>query len=107
MSTAQLPATAELPATDHLSVEAKKLLLVRLARELVGASGTPVRMGDATGEVVVYAPPTDARERTERALRSASPELLAELRRRAETPERSFSVEEVLEPPESPADRTS
>jgi hypothetical protein len=98
--------SAQLPAISHLSADAKKQLLLLLARDLMGASGAPVSMRDATGEVVVYAPAADARERAERALRSAPPARLAELRRRAETPDRSFSVEEVLGPPERPADRT-
>lgn len=51
--------TTQLPAISHLSADAKKQLLLLLARDLMGTSGAPMRMGDATGEVVVYAP-TDA-----------------------------------------------
>ncbi len=98
--------TAELPATDHLSDDAKRRLLARLARELMSRSGAPVYLRDATGEVVVYVPAPDARARAERAMREATPERRAELARRAATPENSFSVEEVLGPPNSPADRT-
>ena len=89
--------TADLPVTDTLSVEAKRQLLARLARELLPATGGPLSVRDAAGEVVVYAVPPDARARAERAIREASPEYLAELRRRAATPEQSMSLEEVLQ----------
>lgn len=95
MSTAQLPATAELPATDHLSVEAKKLLLLRLARDLMGASGTPVSMRDPAGEVVVYRVPPDARARAERAMREATAEQRAELDRRSTELGKTFTLEEA------------
>ncbi len=79
-----------------LSPETKRQLLAMLARDLLTASGTPLSVTDATGEVVVYAIPADARARAERAMREATPERLAELRRRAATPENSFSHEEAL-----------
>lgn len=89
-------ATADLPATDHLSPDAKKQLLARLARELAGGSGAPLSVTDASGEVRVRVVPADARARAERALREATPEYLAELQRRAATPEDSMSHEEAL-----------
>jgi hypothetical protein len=59
MSTAQLPATAELPATAHLSVEAKKQLLLLLARELlIGPTG--MTLADASGEIRVFVRPPEA-----------------------------------------------
>jgi hypothetical protein len=88
--------TANLPAIESLSTEAKRQLLARLARDLMAASGEPLSVEDAAGEVVVYTVPADARARAERAMREASPEFLAELRRRAETLEDSFSHEEAL-----------
>jgi hypothetical protein len=89
--------TANLPAIDGLSTEAKRQLLARLARDLMSASGEPLSVRDeAGGEVMVYVVPPDARERAERAMREASPERLAELQRRAETPDDSFSLEEAL-----------
>ncbi len=95
-------ATAELPATDHLSTDAKKQLLLRIARELMDPSGA-MSAADAAGEVVVYVVPTDAQARAERAMREATPECLAELQRRAATPEDSFSHEEALSLASEPA----
>ena len=46
--------TTELPAIDHLSADAKRLLFLRIARELMDASGA-VSVTDAIGEIVVYA----------------------------------------------------
>ncbi len=89
-----------------LPAETKRQLLAMLARDLLPASGAALSVTDAGGEVVVYAIPADARARAERAMREASPEYLAELQRRAATPEDSFSVEEALGLPDSPADRT-
>jgi hypothetical protein len=87
--------TANLPAIDGLSTEAKRQLLAKLARDLMAPSGEPLSVRDeAGGEVMVYVVPPDAR--AERAMREASPERLAELQRRAETPEDSFSHEEAL-----------
>ena len=65
--------TADLPATDHLSTDAKRQLFLRIARELMDASGA-VSVADAAGEVVVYAVPADARARAERAIREMTPE---------------------------------
>src|SRR5690349_21634649 len=88
---------ANLPSIDSLSVEAKRQLLAQLARDLVSPAGEPLSVRDETvGEVVVYVVPPDARARAERAMREAAPERLAELQRRAETPEDSFSLEEAL-----------
>jgi hypothetical protein len=97
--------TANLPAIDTLSVEAKRQLLAKLARDLLATSGAPLSVHDGAGEVVVYVVPPDARARAERAMREASPERLAELRRRAATPENSISVEEVLKSPDKPEDQ--
>src|SRR5438093_5379812 len=98
--------TANLPAIDGLSTEAKRQLLAKLARDLTAASGEPLSVRDETGgEVVVYVVPPDARERAERAMREASPEYLAELQRRAATPEQSMSLEEVLQLGKSPEAR--
>jgi hypothetical protein len=94
-----------LPAIDALSVEAKRQLLAKLARDLLATSTAPLSVEDAAGEVVIYTVPPDARARAERAMREADPARLAELRRRAATPEKSFSVEEVLGAVDSPADQ--
>jgi hypothetical protein len=89
--------TANLPAIDTLSVEAKRQLLAILARDLMAVSGEPLSVRDeAGGEVMVYVVPPGARARAERAMRDATSERLAELQRRAETPEDSFSHEEAL-----------
>jgi hypothetical protein len=89
--------TGNLPAIDTLSVEAKRQLLAMLARDLSAASGEPLSVRDeAGGEVVVYVVPPDARARAEQAMREATPERLAELHRRAATPDDSFSLEEAL-----------
>ena len=79
-----------------LPAETKRQLLAMLARDLLPTSGASLSVSDAAGEVVVYAVPADARARAERAMREATPERLAELQRRAATPENSFSVEELL-----------
>lgn len=85
---------AELPAIEHLTPDAKRQLFALLARELLGSSGAPLSVPDATGgEMLVYAFPADARARTERALREADPARRDELRRRAATPDRSFTPE--------------
>lgn len=89
--------TAE--SVRELSTETKRQLLALLARDLMAASGAPVSVADAAGELVVYSVPADARARAERAMRAASPEYLAELERRASTPEDSMSLEEVLRLP--------
>ena len=90
-------ATANLPAIDSLSTEAKRQLLALLARDLTSPSGEPLSVRDeAVGEVTVYVVPPDARARAERAMREATPERLAELQRRAQTPDDSFSLEEAL-----------
>jgi hypothetical protein len=94
--------TANLPAIESLSTEAKRQLLARLARDLMAASGEPLSVRDEAGsEIHVYRVPPDARARAERAMREASPERLAELQRRAETPDDSFSMEEALGLPDN------
>jgi hypothetical protein len=99
--------TTNLPAIDGLSTEAKRQLLALLARDLLASSVAPLSVADgAGGEIVVYTVPPDARARAERAMREATPERLAELRRRAATPDNSFSLEEVLRLPDTPADQT-
>jgi hypothetical protein len=103
MSTAPI-LTAE--SVRGLPTEAKQQLLALLARDLLASSCAPISVHDAAGEVVVYVVPPDARARAERAMREATPTRLAELRHRAATPENSFSVEEVLESVDSPADQT-
>jgi hypothetical protein len=81
-----------------LPTETKQQLLALLARDLLASSGAPLSVRDeAGGEIHVYRVPPDARARAERAMREASPEYLAELRRRAATPEQSMSLEEVLQ----------
>jgi hypothetical protein len=87
--------TADLPATDHLSDDAKRRLLARLARELMSRSGAPVYLRDATGEVVVYVPAPDARARAERAMREATPERRAELDRRSAELDKTFTLEQA------------
>lgn len=86
-----------LPATDHLSTDAKRQLLIRLARDLMAGSGTEVTMSDEAGAVVVYTapggpPPLDP-ELTARLkrLHTAVPliDVIADLKRQAarlETP---------------------
>lgn len=94
--------TANLPAIDGLSTEAKRQLLALLARDLMAPSGEPLSVRDeVVGEVVVYVVPPDARARAERAMREASPERLAELQLRAATPDDSFSLEEALGLPDN------
>ncbi len=78
--------TTNLPAIDTLSVEAKRQLLAKLARDLLSISGMPLSVEDAAGEMMIYVVPPDARARAERAMREASPERRAELRRRARRP---------------------
>jgi hypothetical protein len=87
--------TAELPATDHLSDDAKRRLLARLARELMSRSGATVSVTDAAGEVVVYTIPADARARAERAMREATPEQRAELDRRSTSLDKTFTLEQA------------
>ena len=86
------------PAIDAgMSTDVKRQLLARLARDLMGPSGEPLSVKDeAGGEVTVYLVPADARARAGAAMREATPERLAELQRRAETPNDSFSLEEAL-----------
>lgn len=80
----------------QLPTETKRQLLAALARDLLPPSGAAVTVNDGAGEVTVYVVPPDARARAERAMRAATPERIAELQRRAATPDNSFSVEEVL-----------
>jgi hypothetical protein len=98
--------TSDLPAITHLPPEAKRQLLALLARDLLAERSSSLSVQDAAGEVFVYAVPPDARARAESAMRDADPARLAELRRRAATPERSISLEEAMGLPDSPADRS-
>jgi hypothetical protein len=89
--------TANLPAIDTLSVEAKRQLLAKLARDLMTTSSGPLSVTDAAGgEVVVFALPANARTIATRAMRAADPEFIAELHRRAATTEDSMCQEEAL-----------
>ncbi len=82
--------TTELPAIDHLSADAKRLLFLRIARELMDASGA-VSVTDAIGEIVVYAvPANDPARKAELAARlqrlhTAIPlsEVIADLKQQA------------------------
>lgn len=87
-------ATADLPATDHLSTDAKRQLLLRIARELMDASGV-VSVTDAMGEIVAYAvPANDPARRAELAARlqrlhTAVPlsEVITDLKQQAARPQ--------------------
>jgi hypothetical protein len=83
--------TGQLPTIEHLTPDAKQHLFALLARDLRLGPRDPVRIRDAAGEeLLVYAIPIDARERAARALREATPEQRAELRRRAASADNSF-----------------
>lgn len=101
----QMMASAELPAIDRLTPQAKRELLAMLARELLGKSLAPVSIEDEVGAMIVYAVPPDARARAEQAMRHADPRRVTELARRAATPERSLSLEEALRPPDNREDQ--
>jgi hypothetical protein len=93
----EIMASAELPAISHLTPQAKRELLAVLARELLNQSRAPVSIEDEAGAMIVYAVPPDARARAEQALRTVDPRRISELARRSATPERSLSLEEVLQ----------
>lgn len=93
---------ANLPSISDLSAEQKRALLAALARDLMGTRGGPLSVHDPAGDVVIYMPPSDARERAERAMRERTPEQLAELQRRAADPDNSFSAEEALQLTDEP-----
>ena len=67
---------SDIPAVDHLSIEAKRQLLAILARDLLRARSGLISVEDAAGEVFVYAIPPDARTRASkrcaRSIRSGS-----------------------------------
>ena len=96
--------TADLPATAHLPFDSKRELLARLARELLAGRVGPISVADSNGELVVYSVPDDARAKAETALRNVSASEAAELRRRSNALEDSFSFEEALSLPPSEAE---
>ena len=84
--------TGDLPAIEKLNSDAKRRLFILLAQDLQLTAGDPVLITDAGGsEMLVYLVPADARDQAARALRAADPARVAELRRRAADPDRSFS----------------
>lgn len=91
--------TTELPAIDHLSLESKRSLLAKLARELTAGTFGSISVTDAIGELMVYRVPTNAKKIAEEYARSLTKEEVAELRRRALDTENTFSFEEALNLP--------
>jgi len=87
----------ELPAISHLSLETKRALLLRLARELIAEPDGSMSLTDGVGEMMIYRVPSNAKQIAEDYAKSLSEEEWEHLHRLSLDTDNTFSLEEALE----------
>ena len=95
-------AALDLASIKSLPTDEKRKLLVALVQDLTARRTGPVSVKDPAGEVIAFVVNPTARAVAEEAMRNASEEEIAEMRRLANDLDNTLSLDEVLNLPDEP-----